>query len=102
MTRWLLALALVGSLVAHAEPQHCLLTARTVAAAALQATPHVEPPKGWQCGNRKTTDKDHQCACHRTCEWNPETRQVEEREDPGCLSYCFRDHCTCLSECDSH
>ena len=51
--------------------------------------------------NPKTPD-DKKCVCHRTCEWNPNTRQVEEKEDPKCRSWCFRDHCTCLSECDSH
>lgn len=119
--KFVLALALTLSALAHTEPQHCQVTARTLSAAAqtvtvvpddrqavvpddieTQAVQHVEPPKGWTCDNRAKTDKDHLCACHRTCEWNPETRQVEEREDSGCKSYCFRDHCACLSECDSH
>lgn len=62
----------------------------------------VEPPAGWHCDNRAQTPADHQCKCERTCAWNPETKQVEEREDPKCKSWCWRDHCRCLSECDSH
>jgi hypothetical protein len=62
---------------------------------------HTEPPAGWLCDNRAKTPVDHQCKCARTCAWNPETRQVEEKEDPQCKSWCFRSHCACLSECDS-
>lgn len=65
------------------------------------AAQHTEPPAGWTCANHAKTPADHKCDCHRTCEWNPNTRQVEEKEDPKCKSWCYRDHCTCLSECDS-
>lgn len=101
--KWLLAIPLlVATLVSHAEPQHCLAAARTVAVFALAVQEHVEPPKGWTCVNGSKAPADHACACHRTCAWNPETKQVEEHEDAKCRSYCFRDHCACLSECDSH
>ena len=48
------------------------------------------------------TPADRLCKCHRTCELNTETGQIEEKEDPGCRVFCFRDSCACLSECDSH
>lgn len=60
-----------------------------------------EPPAGWLCGNNAKTADDKKCKCHRTCEWNPETRQVERKEDKGCTVYCWPTHCACLNECDS-
>ena len=68
----------------------------------VMALQHTEPPKGWLCNNKPKTPTDHQCACHRTCEYDPETMKVVEKEDPGCKVWCYRDHCACLNECDSH
>jgi hypothetical protein len=76
-----------------------LLLALALVATMLQ---HQEPPAGWLCGNTAKTPADHQCKCERTCAWNPETRQVEEKEDVHCKVFCWRSHCACLSECDSH
>lgn len=73
-----------------------------LALVAISVQEHQEPPTGWLCANRANTPVDHQCKCVRTCAWNPDTKQVEEKEDPKCRSWCYRDHCTCLSECDSH
>ena len=73
-----------------------------LALVALLLQEHTEPPKGWLCNNRLQTPIDHACACHRTCLWDPGTKEVREIEDPQCKSWCFRDHCACLSECDSH
>jgi hypothetical protein len=77
-----------------------LFLALTLSALVVQE--HQEPPKGWLCMNGSKAPVDHACECHRTCEWDPETKQVREREDPKCKSWCWRDHCACVSECDSH
>lgn len=72
-----------------------------VALLAFAAQDHTEPPKGWFCHNTPKAPADHQCTCQRTCALNKETGEIEEHEDPKCKSWCFRDHCACLSECDS-
>lgn len=72
-----------------------------LAAALALALQHTEPPKGWQCSNHPKTPAEKLCQCHRTCTLNKETGEIEEHEDPQCKSFCFRDHCDCLSECDS-
>jgi hypothetical protein len=66
------------------------------------ALQHVEPPKGWECSNHPKTPAEKLCKCHRTCALNTETGEIEEKEDPACKVYCFKDSCACLSECDSH
>ena len=73
-----------------------------LALAGLAAQEHPELPKDWFCGNLAKTPEDHKCACHRTCELNIWTGEVEEKEDPQCRVYCRRSQCTCLNECDTH
>ena len=63
---------------------------------------HVKPPDGYTCSNHPRTPADRLCKCHRTCALNKDTGEIEEKEDPACKVYCFRDSCECLSECDSH
>jgi len=77
------------------------VSALLLAAVLALALQHTEPPKGWLCHNTPKAPADHQCKCQRTCALNPDTGEIEEKEDPQCKSYCFRDHCACLSECDS-
>lgn len=73
-----------------------------VALLSLMVQEHPEPPKGWLCQNGSRAPKDHACECHRTCALNPDTGFIEEHEDAKCKVYCHRDHCACISECDSH
>lgn len=107
----LCALSLSAVSFTHQTPRpdpmgaHCLMPRPKLLAQ--EGNPgHHEPPPGWTCANG--AHAEHACSCHRECvqsdgedEQGNQTHETIVKEDPKCLAYCFKDHCTCgTSNCE--